>query len=194
MLLLFVYAIFVSSKSECSICWDWGILHVCDKAFCTCYIYTVNIPCVKVSVAVNPSAVVRGGFISLNLDNWKHLKRDLDKSEVTIRIWLNVTFWTLTCRLAVQHFLWKKSNFIWIPTAVHSRRKQTDKLVSSTGFKLWQCGECGDYLPVLVKANRRMYWPAAIGDFLSSSSWMAVLANTTLLFSCAEGHKSTSFF
>lgn len=33
--------------------------------------------------------------------------------------------------------------------------------------------------------------PAAMGDFLSSRSWMAVLANTTLLFSDTETHTET---
>lgn len=34
--------------------------------------------------------------------------------------------------------------------------------------------------------------PATIGDFLSSRSWMAVLAKTTLLFSKARENKKTN--
>lgn len=43
-----------------------------------------------------------------------------------------------------------------------------------------------------VCVMKRDLWdsPAAMGDFLSSNSWMAVLANTTLLFS-DPGEKNT---
>lgn len=107
----------------------------------------------------------------------------------------------LTCLHAVQNFLWKNSSFIWIPTAVTEKRQtrvsQRLRRSSSVTFKIIIIITLMSANTVVVQSKVKnhvsykilTFLPATIGDFLSSRSWMAVLAKTTLLFSKARERK-----